>query len=62
MDMVQAFKNLTHAKTMGLSLTTTIITMLLGPFTSGVPKKGKWTPRLLWGYFLQITFTSNKFK
>jgi hypothetical protein len=33
----------------------------LGLFTVGVPKKGKMTPRLLWGYFLQITFILNKF-
>jgi hypothetical protein len=34
----------------------------LGLFMIGVPKKGKRTPRFLWGYFLQITFTLNKFK
>jgi len=34
----------------------------LGLFTVGVPKKGKRTPRLLWDYFLQITFILNKFK
>ncbi len=35
---------------------------LLGLFMIEVPKKGKTTQGLLWGYFLQITFTWNKFK
>jgi hypothetical protein len=30
---------------------------LLGLFMIEVPKKGKTTQGLLWGYFLQITFT-----
>jgi hypothetical protein len=34
----------------------------LGLFMIEVPKKGKTTQGLLWGYFLQITFTWNKFK
>jgi len=29
----------------------------MGLFTVGVPKKGKRIHGLLWGYFLQITFT-----
>jgi hypothetical protein len=36
--------------------------MFMGLFTIGVPKKGKMTQGLLCGYFLQITFTLNKFK
>jgi hypothetical protein len=28
----------------------------MGLFTVGVPKEGKKTQGLLWGYFLQITF------
>jgi hypothetical protein len=28
----------------------------------GIPRKGKRTQGLLWGYFLQITFTWNKIK
>jgi hypothetical protein len=34
----------------------------MGLFMVGVLKKWKWTPRLLWDYFLQITITWNKFK
>jgi hypothetical protein len=34
----------------------------MGLFTVGVPKRGKRIHGLLWGYFLQITFTWNKFK
>jgi hypothetical protein len=30
--------------------------MKVGLFMVGVPKKGKKTLGLLWGYFLQITF------
>jgi hypothetical protein len=34
----------------------------MGLFMVGVPKKGERTIGLLWGYFLPITFTWNKFK
>jgi hypothetical protein len=33
----------------------------VGLFMVGVPKKGKRTLEFLWGYFLQIKFTWNKF-
>jgi hypothetical protein len=36
--------------------------MHMGLFMIGLPKKGKKTQGFLCDYFLQITFTSNKFK
>jgi len=39
------------------SILTIKLFIYMGSFTIGVPKKGKGTLRLLWGYFLQIAFT-----
>jgi hypothetical protein len=39
------------------SILTIKMFIYMGSFIVGVPKKGKGTPKLLWGYFLQIKFT-----